>query len=64
MAKSDFPTLDTAKAEAMKQQILAAKEQGDSVGGVIECAAFGVPAGLGEPFFGSVERLISSAKKS
>ena len=60
MAKSDFPTLDAAKADAMKQQILAAKEQGDSVGGVVECAAFGVPAGLGEPFFGSAESVISA----
>jgi chorismate synthase len=37
--------------------ITAAIREGDSVGGVIECRAEGVPAGLGEPFFGSVESL-------
>ncbi|MGD9976552.1 MAG: chorismate synthase [Bacteroidales bacterium] len=34
-------------------------EKGDSVGGVVECRANGIPVGLGEPFFDSVESLIS-----
>jgi chorismate synthase len=41
--------------ESFKERILAAKENLDSVGGVIEVISKGVPAGLGEPFFGSVE---------
>ncbi len=36
-----------------------ALSQSDSVGGIVECRAMGVPAGLGEPFFDSVESLIS-----
>ena len=39
--------------------IRAAAAQGDSVGGVIECRAEGLPAGLGEPFFDSAESVIS-----
>lgn len=39
----------------------AAAHEGDSLGGVVECRVTGVPAGLGEPFFDSVESLISHA---
>ena len=35
--------------------------EGDSIGGVVECCIEGVPAGLGDPFFDSVESLISHA---
>jgi chorismate synthase len=42
------------------ETILSAKAAGDSVGGVIECAVTGLPAGLGEPFFGSVESVLSA----
>lgn len=38
-----------------------AMEAGDSLGGVVECVVEGLPAGLGEPFFDSVESLISHA---
>lgn len=48
-------TLDSAAWERMRAAILAAAEQGDSVGGVIECAVTGLPAGVGEPFFDSME---------
>ena len=49
---------DKSKWQALLDEI--AKE-GDSLGGVVECRVDGVPAGLGEPFFDSVESLISHA---
>lgn len=56
-----LPVLDADAGERMAAAILAAKEAGDSVGGVVECAVTGVPAGLGEHLFGSVEARISDA---
>lgn len=50
-----FPVLDSAAAEKMTQCILEAKENKDSVGGVVECAIINCPAGLGDPFFDSIE---------
>lgn len=43
----------------MKQAILAAKEAGDSVGGIVECAVFGLPVGLGGPLFEGMEGKIA-----
>ena len=47
--------------DAMKEAIEGAKADGDSVGGVVECVADGLPAGVGGPLFGGMEGLISSA---
>lgn len=49
---SDDPT-------AWDRIISSAMEEGDSVGGIIECVCNGVPAGLGEPFFNSLESEIA-----
>jgi len=57
----DFPTLDGNAAERMKQTILSAKADGDSVGGILETAVSGLPAGVGEPWFDSVESVLSHA---
>ena len=46
--------------EAMEDAVLRAREDGDSVGGIIECSASNLPAGLGSPFFGSVESRLAS----
>lgn len=54
-----LPTLRPEAAAQMEAAILDAKMQGDSVGGVIECMVTGLPAGLGAPFFDSVESVIS-----
>ena len=61
LGKSDFPVLDKNKTEEMKNIIREVKEQGDSVGGVIECCAIGVPVGVGEPNCGGLENRLSSA---
>jgi len=45
----------------IEQEILAAKEAGDSVGGIVEVVATGVPAGLGDPVFGKLDALIAGA---
>lgn len=46
---------DPETAKRMAQAILAARAQGDSVGGVVECVAEGLPPGIGEPFFDSLD---------
>ena len=51
-ADKEFPVLDDGKGEEMRQAILEAKSEMDSVGGAIECAVVGLPAGLGGPDFG------------
>ena len=56
-----FPVLNDEKGERMKEEILSAKKDADSIGGTIECAITGVPAGVGSTFFGGWESSISSA---
>ena len=59
-AGNDFPTVDKAAGEAMQAAIEEARMQGDSLGGVIECAVLGLPAGLGDPIFGGMENRIAA----
>ena len=49
---------DCSKWDPLLESVAA---EGDSLGGVVECCIDGVPAGLGEPFFDSVESLLSHA---
>ena len=44
-----------------QERLAAARDEGDSLGGIVECTVDGVPIGLGEPFWDSVESLISHA---
>ena len=60
-AGKDFPTVDDARGAEMRAAIAAARAEGDSVGGVVECAVLGAPAGLGDPIFGGMENRIAAA---
>lgn len=59
LRQASFPTIDENAGLAMQQKIEAARLDGDSVGGVIECAAIGLPVGLGEHMFDGIEGRIS-----
>ncbi len=55
-----FPVLDREAGERMRAEIESARLGGDSVGGVVECAAIGMPIGLGEHMFAGAEGRIAS----
>lgn len=59
IASGDLAVIDPVAGERMREVILAAKADCDSVGGVIECIAAGVPAGLGDPMFDGVENRLA-----
>lgn len=59
LRSKELPLLDPSKEEEMRNVILEAKNDLNSVGGVIECAVVGIEAGLGDPFFDSVESRLS-----
>ena len=56
---TDFPVLNPQAGAKMREAVAAARMEQDSVGGIIECAVTGLPAGLGEPMFGGVEGRIA-----
>lgn len=58
---NEVATPDAAAAARMEEAIGAARRDGDSLGGVIEVRATGVPVGLGEPFFDSLESVLAHA---
>lgn len=60
-AANPFPAFDALAAQRMKDLIEQCRMEQDSVGGVVECMAFGLPAGLGEPMFDGVENRLSAA---
>ena len=61
LAKKPLAVLNGAAGERMSAAILQARENGDSVGGVVECCAVGMPSGVGTPMFDGVENRIASA---
>lgn len=61
LALRHFPVLSDAAEEKMKKEIEKAADIGDSVGGILETAIIGVPSGVGEPWFDSVESMLSHA---
>ena len=60
-AKKEFAVLDDDAGEKMKEKIASAALAGDSVGGIIECAIMGLPAGLGDTLFSGLEGMIAQA---
>lgn len=56
-----FAVLDEAAGARMREAIAAAAAEGDSVGGVLETAVCGLPAGTGEPWFDTLEGLLAHA---
>jgi len=54
-------TIDASVAKDMEEQVMVARAQKDSVGGVVECAAFNVPQGLGEPVFDKISADLGKA---
>ncbi len=61
LSNKTFAVLDDAKGEEMVKNIEAASATGDSVGGVLETIVVGLPAGIGEPWFDSMEGVLSHA---
>lgn len=59
LREARFALLDPAREAAMRARVEEARLAGDSVGGSIEVAAVGVPAGLGAPFFDSLESTLA-----
>ncbi len=56
-----FPVLDDDAGRAMQAAVAGARAAKDSVGGVVECAALGMPAGVGAPMFDGLENRIAQA---
>ncbi|MFL6492592.1 MAG: chorismate synthase [Nitrososphaera sp.] len=52
---------DLQAAQSMKEAIMQARKSGDSLGGIIECVSNGLPVGMGEPIFASLESDLSTA---
>lgn len=55
----DFPVLDEAAGQAMQAVIALVRSEADSVGGTVECAVTGLPAGLGDPIFDGMENRLA-----
>lgn len=60
LSQSAFPVLCSDTENKMRTVIEAARLDGDSVGGIIECGAVGLPCGFGDPIFGGVENRLAS----
>ncbi len=59
--QNEVPVLDKAAGAAMLQAVDGARRDGDSVGGLVECAAVGLPVGLGGPLLDGLESSLSAA---
>ena len=62
LKEKDFPVIIDVQGNEMKKEILNARENQDSVGGIIECIAINVPAGIGSPIFDGLENSIAQLR--
>lgn len=60
LSTTTFGLINTAQEAPMRALIEDCRQHGDSIGGTIECAVTGIPAGVGSPMFGGVENVLSS----
>lgn len=61
VGEKPFPVVTDTVGEQMQSAILAARADGDALGGIIECHVDGLPAGIGSPMFGGMENRIAQA---
>ncbi len=61
LTTASFAVLDPAAADAMQNRIATARAEGDSVGGILESVVTGLPAGVGEPWFDTLEGVLAHA---
>lgn len=59
IASHELPCIDADAASRMREAILSARSELDSIGGVVECAAYGMPVGVGDPMFDGIENRIA-----
>ena len=59
LKNEEIPVINGNLKENIKDEILTARQEGDSIGGSIECAVLGIDAGFGSPFFDSVESTLA-----
>lgn len=59
LKESSFPVIDEIKSQRMGQVIREAMSEGDSVGGIVECCAVGLPVGIGGPMYDGIEGHLS-----
>lgn len=59
LKNEEIPLNNKGLEDKIRHEILQAKYNGDSVGGVIECMVYGLKAGVGDPFFDSVESTLA-----
>lgn len=57
---NSLPCIDADVAEAMHDAILEARDEEDSIGGIVECVAYGMPAGIGSPMACGLENRIAA----
>ena len=60
IAAKTMPVIDDEAGKRMVEAVEAARMDQNSVGGIVECAVTGMPAGVGDPMFGGIENVISS----